>query len=157
MCQSWWSQCALLGSWRWLGGGLLFSNPASESSRLNMTVRRSRDGGSTWPEHVQIWPGGSAYSVLVPVGGSGEAAGIVFETMQGSNYLHWHCVCSGTASVEGSEKGESSKMKFKVLFLCALVSEAQLVKSFMGLLPDFSSVPAESCSQMRDCTCSNNG
>ena len=68
------------------GAELLFSNPASATSRVNMTVRRSSDGGSTWPARAQIWPGGSAYSVLLPVGSSGAAAGIVFETMEGSNY-----------------------------------------------------------------------
>ena len=61
--------------------GLLFSNPASTSRRVNMTVRRSRDGGLTFPDSALIWPGGSAYSVLVPVGGGGAAAGVVFETL----------------------------------------------------------------------------
>jgi sialidase-1 len=68
------------------GRGLLFSNPASESKRVNMTVRRSMDGGLTWPDDVQIWPGGCAYSVLVPVGSTGEAAGVVFETMDATGY-----------------------------------------------------------------------
>jgi sialidase-1 len=65
------------------GQGLLFSNPASTHSRVNMTVRRSRDGGATWPDQALIWPGGSAYSVLVPVG---AAAGVVFETMDATGY-----------------------------------------------------------------------
>ena len=65
------------------GRGLLFSNPASTTSRVNMTVRRSRDGGLTWPDSTQIWPGGGAYSVLVPVG---SAAGIVFETLDATGY-----------------------------------------------------------------------
>jgi len=69
------------------GGGLLFSNPATLASRVNMTVRRSRDGGLTWPDKVQIWPEGCAYSVLVPVGASGGGeAGVVFETMDASGY-----------------------------------------------------------------------
>ena len=63
--------------------GLLFSNPASPTKRVNMTVRQSMDGGLTWPASVQIWPGGGAYSVLLPVGSS---AGIVFETMNASGY-----------------------------------------------------------------------
>jgi len=65
--------------------GLLFSNPASRTSRVNMTVRRSRDGGLTWPDATLISSGGSAYSVLVPVGSSG-AAGVVFETMDAAGY-----------------------------------------------------------------------
>lgn len=68
------------------GRGLLFSNPATYGSRVNMTVRRSMDGGLTWPDEEQIWPGGSAYSVLVPVGSSGSAAGVVFETMDAAGY-----------------------------------------------------------------------
>jgi sialidase-1 len=68
------------------GQGLLFSNPASPTKRVNMTVRRSVDGGLTWPDEVQIWPGGCAYSVLVPVGRSGGAAGVVFETVNASGY-----------------------------------------------------------------------
>ena len=68
------------------GRGLLFSNPASPTRRVNMTVRRSMDGGLTWPAEVLIWPGGGAYSVLVPVGSSGGAAGIVFETMDATGY-----------------------------------------------------------------------
>ncbi len=69
------------------GRGLLFSNPASLTQRVNMTVRRSMDGGFTWPDEALIWPGGGAYSVLVPVGGSsGGAAGIVFETMNAKGY-----------------------------------------------------------------------
>lgn len=67
------------------GRGLLFSNPATLGSRVNMTVRRSMDGGLTWPDAQQIWPGGSAYSVLVPVGSAG-AAGVVFETMDAAGY-----------------------------------------------------------------------
>ena len=66
--------------------GLLFSNPASESRRVNMTVRRSRDGGLTWPDKVLIWPGGGAYSVLLPVGRGGVAAGVVFESMDATGY-----------------------------------------------------------------------
>jgi sialidase-1 len=67
-------------------GGLLFSNPASLTKRVNMTVRRSMDGGLTWPDEVQIWPGGCAYSVLVPIGSSGVAAGVVFETINATGY-----------------------------------------------------------------------
>jgi sialidase-1 len=68
------------------GRGLLFSNPASTAQRVNMTVHRSMDGGLTWPARVLIWPGGAAYSVLVPVGSSGGAAGVVFETLNATGY-----------------------------------------------------------------------
>jgi sialidase-1 len=43
---------------------LLFSNPASESSRVKMTVRLSRDEGKTWPVSKTLHAGPSAYSCL---------------------------------------------------------------------------------------------
>lgn len=43
---------------------LLFSNPAHEQERVNMTVRLSHDGGQTWPIARTLHPGPSAYSCL---------------------------------------------------------------------------------------------
>lgn len=43
---------------------LLFSNPASTSSRTQMTVRISYDNGKTWPLKKLIYEGPSAYSCL---------------------------------------------------------------------------------------------
>lgn len=43
---------------------LLFSNPASTESRMNMTVRLSYDEGKTWPLAKVIYAGPSAYSCL---------------------------------------------------------------------------------------------
>jgi sialidase-1 len=48
------------------GNLLLFSNPAS-TRRENMTVRASRDDGQTWPQHLVLHPGPSAYSCLAPL------------------------------------------------------------------------------------------
>jgi sialidase-1 len=45
--------------------GLYFSNPASRSHRVNMTMRWSHDGGVSWPGSLQLWAGPSAYSTLV--------------------------------------------------------------------------------------------
>ena len=42
---------------------LFFSNPAAKS-RTNMTVRRSDDGGRTWPLSHVVHPEGSAYSCM---------------------------------------------------------------------------------------------
>lgn len=52
---------------------LLFSNPASQEKRVNMTVRVSLDGGTTWPASKTLYPGPSAYSCLAPLSG-GDAA-----------------------------------------------------------------------------------
>ena len=43
---------------------LLFSNPADAEARVNMTVKISRDGGTTWPERRVMHAGPSAYSCL---------------------------------------------------------------------------------------------
>jgi len=43
---------------------LLFSNPASTGSRVNMTVRLSYDEGKTWPISKLLHDGPSAYSCL---------------------------------------------------------------------------------------------
>ena len=43
---------------------LLFSNPADESSRKNMTLRVSMDGGKTWTKSKILNNGPSAYSDL---------------------------------------------------------------------------------------------
>lgn len=43
---------------------LLFSNPASTSSRTRMTVRISYDNGKTWPLKKLVYEGPSAYSCL---------------------------------------------------------------------------------------------
>lgn len=41
---------------------LIFSNPASKTSRTNMTVRISFNNGKTWPFQKVFYPGPSAYS-----------------------------------------------------------------------------------------------
>ncbi len=43
---------------------LLFSNPASTSARVNMTVKISYDEGETWNEGKVVFPGSAAYSSL---------------------------------------------------------------------------------------------
>jgi len=40
---------------------ILFSNPASDSSRVNMTLRLSYDEGRSWPIAKTLHPGPSAY------------------------------------------------------------------------------------------------
>jgi sialidase-1 len=45
-------------------GLLLFSNPASQKARENLTLRGSTDDGKTWPHAKLILPGDAAYSHL---------------------------------------------------------------------------------------------
>ena len=70
---------------------LIFSNPASKTSRSNMTVRISYNNGKTWPFQKVFYSGPSAYSnvTVLPDGNIGclyEAGynkpyeGIVFQT-----------------------------------------------------------------------------
>ena len=47
---------------------LLFSNPASESKRVNLTVRASFDEGQTWPVSRVLHGGPAAYSDLAVLG-----------------------------------------------------------------------------------------
>ncbi len=56
---------------------LLFSNPASMSSRVNMTVRLSYDDGKTWPVAKLLYSGASAYSCLAVT--ADGTAGCLFE------------------------------------------------------------------------------
>jgi sialidase-1 len=52
---------------------ILFSNPASETSRVNMTARLSYDEGKTWPIAKTLHLGPSAYSCLAVLA-NGEIA-----------------------------------------------------------------------------------
>jgi sialidase-1 len=56
---------------------LVFSNPASTTARRALTVRVSRDGGRTWPDHILVDPGPAAYSCLAPL--SGGRVGLLYE------------------------------------------------------------------------------
>lgn len=47
------------------GRTILFSNPAHESRRLNMTVRASEDNAATWPHALVLHRGPTGYSCLV--------------------------------------------------------------------------------------------
>ena len=59
---------ASIERYRWPGkinpGIILFSNPASTSGRINMTIRASYDEGLTWPSSRVLHTGPSAYSDL---------------------------------------------------------------------------------------------
>ena len=45
-------------------GGLLFSNPADEKARVQMTVRISDDDGASWERSLLVYPGPAGYSQL---------------------------------------------------------------------------------------------
>jgi sialidase-1 len=67
---------ASIRRYSWPGQGesiILFSNPASATDRVNMTVRLSYDEGETWPIARTLHPGPSAYSCLAVLP-SGEIA-----------------------------------------------------------------------------------
>ncbi len=75
---------------------LLFSNAASQTGRINGTVRVSYDDGETWPVARVFQPGGMAYSTLATLadgtvgllyepGGGGAASGSPSSTTTGSS------------------------------------------------------------------------
>ena len=72
-------------------GSLLFANPASTSSRSHGIVRRSDDGGQTWPHSWAVAPGNTdfAYSCLTQVASLTEV-GLLWET-SGANCLGPSC------------------------------------------------------------------
>ena len=65
----------------------LFSNPASTSSRVNLTVRMSTDDGASWPSAALLVPGTAGYSTMaVLTDGTvgdlyeiGDTGGIIFD------------------------------------------------------------------------------
>jgi sialidase-1 len=57
---------------------VFFSNPSSTTARHNMTVRRSDDGGATFPRALVIYPNASGYSCLTALSGAAEL-GLLFE------------------------------------------------------------------------------
>ena len=63
---------------------LAFSNPASQDSRVNMTVRISYDDGKTWPVKTVLYTGPSAYSNLVLLSNGRPAC--LFEAGERSPY-----------------------------------------------------------------------
>ena len=65
--------------------GLFFSNPASAAARGNITVRKSLDGGATWPAKLLVHsPLSAGYSTLVPVGDAAAGnVGLVYEVAGG--------------------------------------------------------------------------
>lgn len=65
-------------------GILLFSNPANEENRINMTLRVSYNDGKSWPVSKVLHAGPSAYSDLVSLR-SGDI-GILYEAGEESPY-----------------------------------------------------------------------
>lgn len=63
---------------------VLFSNPASKESRVNMTLRVSPDDGQTWPISQQLYVGPSAYSDLTLF--PSQQIGILYEAGQDHPY-----------------------------------------------------------------------
>lgn len=61
-------QASLIRFSKGANGILLFSNPSSQSKRVNMTVRASYDEGRSWPSSRVLHKGPAAYSSLAVIG-----------------------------------------------------------------------------------------
>lgn len=61
-----------------------FSNPASATGRIDITIRRSTDDAQTWPSSLLVQTNKSAgYSCMVPGGVNDKQGGILFEAPGG--------------------------------------------------------------------------
>lgn len=56
---------------------LLFSNANAPRHRVNLSIRHSRDNGTTWSAAKTVYPGSAAYSVLAPL--DEDTVGLLFE------------------------------------------------------------------------------
>lgn len=63
---------------------ILFSNPASQKSRENMTIKLSEDGGMEWSKKLVVHQGPSAYSDMVWI--NREKVAIIYEGGNKSPY-----------------------------------------------------------------------
>ncbi|TKG94592.1 hypothetical protein EYV94_11625 [Puteibacter caeruleilacunae] len=63
---------------------MVFSNPASQQGRMNMTLRFSFDDATTWPLSLPIYEGPSAYSSVIRLYDGG--LGLLFENGKESPY-----------------------------------------------------------------------
>ena len=84
---------------------ILFSNPASPSGRVNMTVRASFDEGQTWPASRVLHAGPSAYSDLAVLA-AGQAA-CLYEAGQKSAYESIVFASFPLQSLEGPGQGQA--------------------------------------------------
>ena len=64
------------------GNDVYFSHPQSTSSRTNLTIHKSEDGGRTFNSSVLIWGEGSGYSALTEVE---DGLGIAFNQWPNSD------------------------------------------------------------------------
>jgi sialidase-1 len=67
-----------------IGKQILFANPASQSKRIEMTVRASDDDGQTWPTTLRIYEGPAAYSCLVAL--PDGQVGLLYECGEKTSY-----------------------------------------------------------------------
>jgi len=69
------------GSLARIGTNVFFSNPRSTSGRDHLSIRRSGDGGATWPAFLLVDPAITAgYSSLIKGMMAGNKSGILYES-----------------------------------------------------------------------------
>jgi sialidase-1 len=77
---------------------ILFTNPASATSRVTMTLSVSRDDAKTWDKHYTIYAGKSAYSDIVVTNDGGII--VLYENGISSNYEQINCAYMSAAVVK---------------------------------------------------------
>lgn len=97
---------ASIRRYSWIADGersvILFSNPASEKARVNMTVRASLDDGSTWPGQRVLCAGPSAYSDLAVL--SNSLIACLYESGQKNPYEKITFARFGLRSLSGLQE-----------------------------------------------------
>jgi len=69
--------CKCQGSILSIGGAVFFSNAASATERINMTIKKSTDDGKSWNRQYTVYEGKSGYSDIVELADSQIA--IIYE------------------------------------------------------------------------------
>lgn len=79
--------CKCQGSILSIGQSVFLSNAASATERINMTIKKSSDGGKSWKGQYIVYEGNSGYSDLVELSDSQIA--LIYEGGEKDIQMDW--------------------------------------------------------------------
>jgi len=97
---------------------LLFSNPGSSSSRVNMTIRMSRDEGDTWTTSRLLDSRPSAYSCMTVL--QDGTIGILYETGDDSAY---ETLTFARFSIDWLTRGDATRLQYGFDYTSGFIAE----------------------------------